>query len=137
MNNDLIVLKELLEEFLDSIPIEAKRKSFEDYKNTISYARSPVSYDSYIVSILKYKVLNTLLDSSFSFLKDSMLTLQEVADICDITRERVRQIENVAISKLKHPKVIERKSKIELLAVMHGLHSDKHIFDEPILVEGY
>jgi len=35
----------------------------------------------------------------------SDFTLQEIADILGITRERVRQIESSAIKKLRHPKV--------------------------------
>lgn len=33
------------------------------------------------------------------------MTLDEIANILGITRERVRQIEQMALKKLKHPKV--------------------------------
>lgn len=36
---------------------------------------------------------------------DSTFTLEEIAKLLGITRERVRQIEASAIKKLKHPKV--------------------------------
>ena len=35
-------------------------------------------------------------------------TLQEIADLLGITRERVRQIEEMAMKKLKHPRVGKR-----------------------------
>ena len=35
-------------------------------------------------------------------------TLQEIADLLGVTRERVRQIEEMAMKKLKHPKAGKR-----------------------------
>lgn len=35
-----------------------------------------------------------------------MKTLQEVAELCDITRERIRQIETKALRKLRRPRII-------------------------------
>ena len=38
-------------------------------------------------------------------LYDYSFTLEEIGDVLHITRERVRQIEQSAIKKLKHPKI--------------------------------
>jgi len=39
---------------------------------------------------------------------DSSMTLNEIASILGISRERVRQIEHIAIKKLRHPKTARR-----------------------------
>ncbi len=53
----------------------------------------------------------------------STYTLQEIADHLGITRERVRQIENSALKKLRHPKLrkkwIEIQETIEMLQNNH------------------
>lgn len=40
-------------------------------------------------------------------IKDAM-TLEEIAKVLGVTRERVRQIEQSAIKKLKHPKALKQ-----------------------------
>ena len=41
-------------------------------------------------------------------------TLEEVGQIFGVTRERIRQIENKAIRKLRHPSAAQRKSRISI-----------------------
>ena len=50
-------------------------------------------------------------------------TLQEIAEIMGITRERVRQIEAQALKKLKHPRY--RKQWNEILETIHMLSNGK------------
>ncbi len=50
-------------------------------------------------------------------------TLQEIAEIMGITRERVRQIETQALKKLKHPRY--RKQWNEILETIHMLSNGK------------
>ena len=50
-------------------------------------------------------------------------TLQEIADLMDVSRERARQIEAQAIKKLKQPKL--RKQWNEIMESNHMLSNGK------------
>jgi RNA polymerase primary sigma factor len=51
------------------------------------------------------------------------LTLQEIGNIHALTRERVRQIQEVALSKLRHPSFSVVSIKITLINADHQLRS--------------
>ena len=51
-------------------------------------------------------------------------TLQEIADLMDVSRERARQIEAQAIKKLKQPKL--RKQWNEIMESIHMLSNGKY-----------
>ena len=53
------------------------------------------------------------LEFADTYVEDQEYTLRELGDIMGITIERVRQIENVALRKLRHP------SRVKLLEEFH------------------
>lgn len=58
--------------------------------------------------------------SSFS---GNTYTLQEIAEMLGVTRERARQIEIMAIKKLRHPKL--RKQWEEIIESLDALNNGK------------
>ena len=55
-------------------------------------------------------------------------TLQEIADVIGVTRERVRQIEVTALKKLRHPKFIKQWREInETIQMMESSRAQGRI----------
>ena len=53
--------------------------------------------------VLKLDVVGNLIAWGFPALKYTMMTLEEIGQLLDVTRERVRQIEAKALRKLRPP----------------------------------
>lgn len=71
---------------------------------------------------LRYRIALKLLDSVYGKNIDS-LTLNECGYILGITRERVRQIEEVAVIKLRNPNIGGRRLK-ELINIIYEIETD-------------
>lgn len=89
-NNDDLIDSEMLN---NSILLIGKRKQKANKEKTSVYNSRPMD----IMDFLKSKIALMLLDSNLNFLVSSGMNLEEIGEIYNISRERVRQIENKSL----------------------------------------
>lgn len=77
-----------------------------------------------ITEYMKVKITLMLLDSSWNFLINDSLTLEEIGELFDLSRERVRQIERSAATKFKNLSLLKQlniNNEIEtILEIAYG-----------------
>jgi len=86
---------ELMKKYLKGVPVEAYR----DYDRLI---------DEFLLPLVKHERESRILKGRLGLLDGQKWTLEELGSRENITRERVRQIEEKYITKIQKPKAIER-----------------------------
>ena len=124
VSQEAIVFKLILEELISKTPKSKKEKLYKQHCNNIErknkerakmlnlgsrkreYAEKPLKKDDFIRFYIMIKLLKT---NYAAFIDDC--TLNEAGYIMGVTRERVRQVEQQAVLKIKNPKMLKKLNK--------------------------